>query len=294
MGNIVIADAGATKITWLILAGGDASRRVRTAGVNALTASYAEATEVYREAAAAISAISEDVAAVHYYGTGCSTPQVCRETAARLQTAWPGTAVEVAGDMLLCARAMLGHSPGVACILGTGSNAAVYDGHGISRGGAGLGFVMGDNGSGCELGKRLLSDWLKGLLPADLHRDFAAYGAPARETLLERVYRGKAPARWLASFAPFLSQRRGHPYVDAMLADEFRRFVTRDILPLVSDHGTPIGCAGSIARVFENELRDAIRAAGLTGDVNVAGDPMDGIAGYYLSPQCQTTHTKTL
>ena len=69
--------------------------------------------------------------------------------------------VEVYSDLLAAARALCGHEPGIACILGTGSNSCLYDGTGIASNVSPLGYILGDEGSGAVLGKLFIGDVLK-------------------------------------------------------------------------------------------------------------------------------------
>ncbi len=278
----IIADAGATKIEWALISSDGPLRSVRTLGLSGLLADRDTIVAIADEAARAL-ATPEPPAEVFYYGAGCSTPEVRARMAAWLSEVWPDARVEVQGDMLLAARSLLGRSKGVACILGTGSNAVVAKDGEIVRSGAGLGFVFGDPGSGCEMGKRLLADYFKGFVPDDLGRALASETGVTLDSALENVYSRPAPNRYLASFARFVADHREHPYCAALIASQLSTFLLRDVCPLIESPDTRVAFTGSIAAAFEAELRTVAADLGLTAIGPVTGSPMEGIIQYHLS-----------
>ena len=76
--------------------------------------------------------------------------------------------IEISTDMLAAARGLCGHQPGIACIMGTGSNSCYYDGKNIVSNVSPLGFILGDEGSGAVMGKLLVGDILKNHLTPGL------------------------------------------------------------------------------------------------------------------------------
>jgi hypothetical protein len=106
---------------------------------------------------------------VFFYGAGCADEKSSRPVTNALSHCLPCDTIEVASDMLGAARGLCGHTPGLACILGTGANNAFYDGSHIVRSIGSLGFWLGDEGSGSYLGKTLVVHYLQNELPQDLH-----------------------------------------------------------------------------------------------------------------------------
>jgi len=69
---------------------------------------------------------------------------------------FPMIIFSIYSDMLGASRALFENKSGIACVLGTGSNCAYYDGlnnHIITPS---LGYLFADEGSGYDLGKRFL------------------------------------------------------------------------------------------------------------------------------------------
>lgn len=213
-------------------------------------------------------------AAVRFYGAGCRGEQ-CNRLARLLGQAIGTTNVEVESDLLGAARSLCGNETGWVCILGTGSNSCLYDGRKIVSNVPPLGYVLGDEGSGASLGKRLVADAMKGLLPADLQQAFEAECRTTLDELLRRVYREAAPNRYLAGFAPFLHHHRKHPAVASMLHEEFTRFFRRNLRSKAGGCHT-VHFVGSIACFFAEEVGRAAAAEGFaTG--RILRSPIDGL-----------------
>ena len=85
-----------------------------------------------------------------------------------LNRCFPKAKANVYPDTLAACHALFGRNAGVACILGTGSNACVYDGEKITQSIVSLGFMLGDEGSGCHIGKRIVHDYFYGKRLSDL------------------------------------------------------------------------------------------------------------------------------
>lgn len=258
--SLLIADSGSTKTDWAVcrLTGCDF---MTTPGLNPFMQQPGEMADTLRhELLPALHGTT--VKAVRFYGAGCRG-QGARDMAALLGGLFPGADVEVESDLLGAARALCGRREGIACILGTGSNSGLYDGQAIVCQTPSLGYVLGDEGSGATLGRRLVSDALKGALGDDLADAFRRETGLAVDTAIERVYRAPYPNRFLASFAPFLHAHREHPEIHLILLEEFRRFFRRNIAPYARRE-LPVGFVGSIALHFADEVREAAAAEAFT------------------------------
>ena len=144
-----------------------------------------------------------------------------------------------------------------------------------------LGYVLGDEGSGAWLGKRVAADAIQGLLPKDLCRDFFSFSGLTGDEIVRRVYRPAygedAPNRFLAGFAPFLSCHIGRVEIRAIVEAGFRSFFRRSVAPyFTSGRDVTVNFVGSIASVFEDVLRDVASADGYVIG-KIIRSPMDGL-----------------
>lgn len=280
MSHKLIADAGSTKVEWCLLSNeGVVLNRFSTQGINALLASPDDAMQLFRDVAARLD-INVPIAELHYYGAGCATPQTCNKIADALSAAINARHICVTTDLLGSARALFGDSKGVACILGTGSNSCLYDGEKIVENVPSLGFILGDEGSGAALGKRLVADAFKGLLPESVSSRFLAHYDLSLADILNKVYKEASPNRFLASLVPFLKENLWNPYVYSLILTEFMQFTKRNLSMYEGVHSLKIGFTGSIAAHFENILREAVASQGLSVN-QIMQNPLDGLISYH-------------
>lgn len=282
MNKTLIADAGATKIDWILAdTASETPKRHTSRGINALLSSGAEASQTFLEVRKSLGGLDSSDA-LYYYGAGCATPAICAKIKEALGKVWPGTPAEVESDMTGAARALFGDKPGVACILGTGSNSCLYDGERITDNIPALGYILGDEGSGAALGKRLVGDVYKRQLPEKIRQEFLAGFGFTQGEILERVYRSEAPSRFLASLVPFIHSRLWNPYIYSMVIEEFKRFFKRNVAMYEGNRRLPIGFAGSIASNFEKPLREAAASQGFE-IASIIQSPAEGLIKYHTS-----------
>ena len=170
---IIIAESGATKTDWRSISDDGKSFSMKTPGMNVATAESSFIENVLKEAVTGLNPSGETVREIHFYAAGLiSDGKQVPDSAVRLDAvfrkSFPEAAIEYASDLLDAARAVCGRKPGIAVILGTGSNSCEYDGEKIVKNVRSGGFILGDEGGGASLGKRFMSDFLKGLVLSPL------------------------------------------------------------------------------------------------------------------------------
>lgn len=278
----LIADAGSTKVEWcLVGAEGEIKKRFLTDGINALLIGDDELDAILSKVKAELGEASlEDE--IHYYGAGCATHAICEKIVKALHRFFPGAMVYVGSDLLGAARALCGRKPGIACILGTGSNSCLYDGATITNNVPSLGYILGDEGSGAALGKRLVADAFKGHLPAMIRENFLATYKLSLADILDNVYRRPAPNKFLASLVPFIKENIWNPYLYSLVLEELTLFVKRNVAMYVGAHSLPINFTGSIAFHFEKILREAASTHGYKVNKIIAS-PMEGLIEYHAN-----------
>lgn len=265
---ILLADSGSTKTDWLLTTENQQPvTRIQTQGINPFM-------QTDTEIAASLHTAHEQLAAwnaptqIYFYGAGCRDEQ-CQRMREHLQQEWQETnLIEVGSDLLGAAKALFGRgkeatqpSDGIACILGTGSNSGLFLDGAIVHNVSPLGYILGDEGSGAVLGRRLLGDLLKHQLPQTLEDDFHAHYELTAQDILQRVYREPFANRFLASFAPFLHRHREEASIRHLLIEEFTRFFLRNI----AQYNRPdleVSFVGSIAFYFKEELTQAAHQTG--------------------------------
>lgn len=279
MNRKLIADAGSTKVEWTLIApDGEVEGHIVSEGLNALMAEKEQMADAFAKARTLLGDAAPTE--VFFYGAGCATPAICAKVEEVLADAWGTQTVTAASDLLGAARALFGREQGIACILGTGSNSCLYDGTRISLNVPSLGYILGDEGSGAALGKRLVSDAFKGHLPAPVREAFLAeYGLTVSD-ILDKVYRRSDANRFLASLVPFLHRHLWNPYVYSLVLEELSQFIRRNVAMYPGAHSLPISFIGSIAVAFEKVLREAAAASGYRVS-RIEKSPTEGLVAYH-------------
>ena len=254
----LLADAGSTKTDWLLRDNQGDALRFHTDGMNPSLLTDDEirhilTTQLLPQVEGFL------IEQVDFYGAGCRG-----EAAERMKNLLGEVVgarnITVESDMLGAARMLCGNNSGIVCILGTGANSCLYDGQQISQQTPALGFILGDEGSGAVLGRRLIGDIFKGQLPEDLCKDFLLDYPLTMDELIRRVYRTSAPNQYLASFTPFLSKNIHRTEIQELIRDEFHRFIRRNVLAYLAytTAHPPIHFVGSIASVFQTQLSEVV------------------------------------
>lgn len=310
----LIADCGSTKVEWALLSPDKEPEPVllfKSTGFNAAVTPVKEIRRIITEEVAPHLADFQ-INKLHFYGAGCIGGEVDRNLARILsellfKSEEAVCNIEISSDLLGAARALFGNRPGIACILGTGSNSCLYDGQEIIDNTPSLGYILGDEGSGASLGRGLLSDIFKGLLPAPIIDSFQARYNLSKADLIRHVYREPSANRYLASFCPFLSDHITIPEIQSLITEEFTRFFTRNIsqynttthitktphatLPQSpytirpnTPHATlPIGFIGSIAYHFRNLLNTTCETITHTHPL-IHQSPLPSLLRYHSLP----------
>lgn len=279
---ILIADCGSTKIDWCLLNGKKVEKQVFTMGMNAVMLTEEEMRgRIGAELMPELADYAAEIKEVYFYGAGCISTEVCSNVACAIKANLPeANKIEVYTDLLAAARALCGHEPGIACIMGTGSNSCLYDGTGIAANVSPLGFILGDEGSGAVLGKLFLGDVLKNQLPATVRAEFLEEYSLDLLTIIRRVYREPQPNRFLASVTPFISKHIDVKEIHDMVLGTFTAFFKRNIMQYTGYEAHKVNFVGSIAYYFRDVLEEAARNTGCTIG-KVIKSPMEGLLSYH-------------
>ena len=276
---IVIADGGSTKCDWAIVDEVEANivERFKTEGINPFAVSMEKIREVLHTHFAPV-ATKYHISHIWFYGSGCVFATVEKVKSLLAEIA-PMADIFVGTDLDGAVNACCPDGNGIACIIGTGSASAQHEGGIRTKQVPALGYLLGDEGSGTVMGRLILSDFLKGVMPAHLAEAFAEeYGVTQAEAL-ERAYHQPAANRYFGSFAPFLSKHLNDPYIRAFVKENLRRFVVRNICQYRTDL-YPANFIGSIASVFEEILSEVLAEEGVRKGV-ISSSPMELLVKYH-------------
>lgn len=286
---IIIVESGATKTDWCAAAPEREAINVRTAGMNLATMAQDVIEGIVREAVAAFreKGLSAEVSEVHFYAAGLivaegeKVPAQAKGLDNVLRSLFPGAEMEYASDLLDAARAVCGHRPGIAAILGTGSNSCLFDGEKVVKNVRSAGFILGDEGGGARLGRLFMSDFLKGLVPEPVSSEFAKDFKVDYMTVVQNVYRGDAPSKYLGSFAPWILERYGaSEYVRGLVDQNFRDFIER-ALKQYDINRYEVGVVGGFGYANRAILEKVAEPYGIRFS-SIIATPVEGLVDYHL------------
>jgi len=276
--NYIIADSGATKCQWTLVLGNQ-KKTMTTIGISP----YFLTTEQIVETIAKGFNKKVDtgiIDAVYFYGTGLSNPLNVASIKKALKKVFPKAALDIQTDLEAVARATCQHHKGVACILGTGSNTGYYNGKKIAKNSPGLGYVLGDEGSGAYLGKKVLQYYLYKTFDEELIHAFESKYPINKDQILDAIYKQALPNRYMASFAQFLSEHRGHYMIENIIEDGINDFFFAHLNKLNESWLYPIHFAGSIAYVFRDVIKQLATAYELEIGT-IVKSPMEGLIAFH-------------
>ncbi len=277
---ILIADSGSTKTDWCVVENGELLQQIFTKGTNPF---FQSEEEISNEIATTLlpRLKSDEPDAVYFYGAGCGFPdKIATMRRAIAQHLKVKGEIEVNTDMLAGARGLCGHTPGIACIMGTGSNSCYYNGQDIVANVSPLGFILGDEGSGACLGKLLVGDLLKNQMTPGLKEKFLKQFDLTPADIIDRVYRQPFPNRFLASLSPFLAQNMDEPCVHNLVLNSFKAFLKRNVMQYDGYQHEKVHFIGSVAFHYKEVLIKAAYETGIQVG-NIIKSPMEGLIKYH-------------
>ncbi len=295
MGTVLLADGGSSSVKWAIIRPEQRVEFCESPALNPLFGTHSEhLTTIANALSPRLNGAPVDE--VHFYGAACGADQPGDRIHRVLQEAFPAAQIHTDSDMIAASLACWRGQPGLTAIVGTGSNVGYYDGHKMVYYRPSLGYVLGDEGSGAWIGKRLVRDWLYGYLPTGLARalhDFAGgtcgvsqceHGVYSCKEIVEQVYRGEHPNAYLSRFAQVAIEHRDVPYCHDLLREAMGQFVQHLCVPAKQCDQVELRAAGTVAWHCCDHLAEACHDAGLhLGEVQRS--PIVGLAQHWMASQ---------
>lgn len=275
----LIAESGGTKTQWCGISDGHNSPVLNTTGLNPNFVTGELIGNVLRsEVLPAL--IGTDISEVWFYGAGCSGKAMEEKVTEAIRSILPGSIVYVFSDLTGAARSLLEKKSGYICMLGTGSNSGYYDGSIITANVPPLGFILGDEGSGASLGKKVLADFIRGIMPPRLVEEFRERYGAEKDDVVSNVYRGFFPSRFIGGFVRFIREHLGEEYCRELVKRSFTEFVQRNLLLYKVTGKTEIAVTGSVAWYFRELLEEVLNQHNFVLSV-ISKDPIDGLIKYH-------------
>jgi N-acetylglucosamine kinase-like BadF-type ATPase len=278
---IIIADGGSTKTNWCLITEDGKKVLFNTEGYNP----YFSNTEYIIASLnknipsdLPIAAIKE----VNYYGAGVHNDEKAEIVAKAMRAFFVNAQVNIGHDLLAAARALLGDERGFAAILGTGTNTCIYDGEKIEFNIDSLAYILGDEGSGCYIGKKLLSDYIRGYMPENVRVVFWETFKLTPDDILNNVYTQPLPNRFCASFSKFVYDITVNiEYSRNLVKTSFNDFFKNLVSHYPNYKSYKFNCIGSVAYNFRNILEEVAKEYDMEMGV-IIRSPIDNLVDYHV------------
>lgn len=274
---VLVIDSGGTKLEWRLI-GPESIDQGREDGYHPLVHPNEHLRQILMNLKESLG--SQPISQVHFYGAGCSEYKHKEVIVEELKRVFSQATLEVESDMLAAARALCGDQPGIACILGTGSNSCVFDGNSIVEQIPPLGYILGDEGSGSYLGKQLLTNYSRNLLPKKIEEAFFKRYKLDKKEIPSALFGQDSPNRWLADFTRFLRHHKSDPFIYQIITAGFEVFFVEILSRYERSKVLPIHFSGSVAFYFNDFLR-RIGAEKQFVIRNIVEGPIAGLALYH-------------
>lgn len=275
----LIADGGSTKTSWSIFNGQVLQKTFETEGYNPF---YVKEEHIIESLINRFGADFnfQEVSSVFFYGAGCEGDKdyILKNA---LAAVFPNATSEVRSDLIGAAKALIGDGSGMVSILGTGMNTCVMDNGVLIQQIDGLGFYLGDEGSGGYLGRKLLKKYARRCLSTEISEKFRTTYGLLPSQILKNFYDHPLQNKYAASFTTFLYDNLHDEQIMGIVNDGFNDFFKNVITEYKNHDRYELNCVGSIAFVFQ----DILKNVALIHNVSlgkILKSPMDGLSFYHF------------
>jgi glucosamine kinase len=276
---ILLADSGATKCEWCLTGKKERNKLFITQGISPYFMNAMQVEALIREEL--LPGLKKaPIDAIYYYGTGMRNPDNVKLLKKSLRKVFTKATIDIQDDMVAAARALNGSTKGIACNLGTGSFSVYYDGKKIAKRAPGIGYILGDEGSGAYLGKKVVQYYLYNTFDEELKYKFEGKYKTSPVEILENVYRKPLANRYLASYAMFLSENRGHYMIENIIEDGLNDFFFNHLCKFNESWKLPIHFTGSIAYSFRDIIKELCQLYQFEPG-KILKSPMQGLIEYH-------------
>jgi len=281
---ILIADSGSTKTEWREVTEGVAGRSYISSGINPFFVTGEDIISLLRKEIPELE--GSTASRIFFYGTGVSSPAKAEIVRGALVSFFGTGELFIGSDLLGAARSLCQTDPGIACIIGTGSNSCYYDGKAIVSNVSPLGYILGDEGGGAVLGRKLVSGVLKKQLPGIVIENFFKAYPYTPAGILDNVYNMPSPNRFLGQFTRFIADNIHVPELQAIITSSFDEFMIRNVLQYPEARKYPVHFTGSVAYHFRPFLEELLTKYRLQAGLFTL-TPMENLVRYHI----QNPHT---
>ncbi|MCY4780686.1 N-acetylglucosamine kinase [Sphingobacterium sp. UT-1RO-CII-1] len=279
---IIIADGGSTKTNWCLLDDSNKKIYFNTEGYNPY---FVDSEYIVNSLKKGLphDLPFDKITEVNYYGAGVHNEDKAQIVEVAMSKVFPNSKVEIGHDLLAAARALLGDKPGFAAILGTGTNTCIYDGDVITHHIDSAAYILGDEGSGSYIGKKLLTDFIRGLMPENVAKSFFDTYKLTPDEIMDNVYTKPLANRFCASFSKFVYDNNVNiEYTRTIVEDAFEAFFKNLVSNYPDYQKYTFNCIGSVGYNFRNVLEHKASQYGMQVG-KILRSPIDDLVTFHIN-----------
>ncbi|MCX8479632.1 MAG: hypothetical protein ORN56_07570 [Chitinophagales bacterium] len=275
---ILVCDAGSSKIDWAFINGKEVLQ-LRTPGTNpSLLPDTASILKIWLSAG---QSFPKELEEIHFFGAGCrNEASNLKIKEALLQTFKIEGPIEIDSDIVGAAKGLYGNHSGNILILGTGLNSGFYDGKKIAFKTPSLGYLLGDEGSGCDLGKTILTNYLRKNLNQELNSCLEQYFSENKiSDPIAYVYGHIAPNKAIAGILIAFKDHLHNAQLKQLVKERFELMIQNNCLAY-KPYANEFRAVGSIAFHFQHELAESLAKYDYHLS-QVQQSPIEGLISFY-------------
>ncbi len=226
---------------------------------------------------------AEEIKKIYYFGPGITSLKHKETVFNAFSKFFRFGKVVVEDNIYAAALATCQDMPGIVCILGSGSNAAYFDGKKIKPNNYGLGYILADEGSANWIGTKIVKAYLNKTMPEDLYKKFSEKFDLDRKQILDKVYKQTQPEVFLSSFRNFAKEHIKEAFVADLVKAGFNQFMQKYTLPLIQENaGTPVYFVGTVSAAYQDLLLKTANEHQFTIK-NIIKEPINNLLTYYIN-----------
>ena len=284
---IIIADGGSTKTNWCLLDDNQKKIYFNTEGYNPYFVGSDYIVNSLKKGLPQDLPLDK-IKEVNYYGAGVHNEEKAKIVEEAFRVLFPNAKIEIGHDLLAAARALLGKEAGFAAILGTGTNTCIYDGDEITHNINSAAYILGDEGSGSYIGKKLLTDFVRDLMPSDVAKVFFETYKLTPDEIMDNVYTKPLANRFCASFSKFVYDNNVNiEYTRKIVDDSFEAFFKNLVSKYPNYQNYTFNCIGSVGYNFRNVLEDKAAQYGMKVG-KILRSPIDDLVKFHIDRSLAT------
>ena len=279
---IVVVFSGSRYADWRIADKNRILHGFRTSGINSYIQDERYILQLLNKNTHLINN-AEKIKKIYFFGAGASSPERQEKIERVFRQFFKNARVKANHDLLASAISTFGDDKGIIGIIGSGSNAAYYNGKKIMPNNYGLGYILADEGSTNWLGRQLMKDFLTETMPIGIREKLLHKHNIDRRTILDRVYYNPNPNLFLTSFADFIFENKEDNYIAQHIKKGLEIYVNTYLIPLAENYpDTQFNFTGSVANNYSDILKEICGEHGLiVGDI--ISEPVQNLVKYYIN-----------